>query len=142
MDLTHDLQELSDTFPPMGPHPGRAPSEMVSRHPVRIPEALHQLEVFSNPMLPKGLRHQPGGQFSPSRRKCHRRNLWIEYAEAPEGLTIAFNINVGIPPTDKERIFYRGYGKNTGLGLFLVREVLKLTNISIIENGSEGQGRF
>ncbi len=137
MDLTHDLQELSDHDAQWVRIRDTIP-EMVSQHPVRIPEALHQLEVFSNPMLPKVFINLVDNSL---RHGVNATDLWIEYAEAPEGLTIAFNDNgVGIPPTDKERIFYRGYGKNTGLGLFLVREVLKLTNISIIENGSEGQG--
>jgi signal transduction histidine kinase len=46
----------------------------------------------------------------------------------------------GIPQSEKEKIFKRGYGKNTGFGLFLVREVLGLTGISIKETGTPGQG--
>ena len=56
-------------------------------------------------------------------------------------LTIIWEDNgVGIPAEDKERIFERGFGKNTGLGLFLVREVLSLTGIEITENGEPGKG--
>ncbi len=47
---------------------------------------------------------------------------------------------IGIPEEDKERIFERGYGKNSGLGLFLVREVLSLTGITISETGTPGTG--
>ena len=32
----------------------------------------------------------------------------------------------GIPLENKEKIFDRGFGKNTGLGLFLAREILSL----------------
>jgi signal transduction histidine kinase len=46
----------------------------------------------------------------------------------------------GIPAEEKERIFERGYGKNTGLGLFLVREILGITDITIAEAGTEGRG--
>ncbi|NLV25594.1 MAG: hypothetical protein GXY48_00240 [Methanomicrobiales archaeon] len=46
----------------------------------------------------------------------------------------------GIPPEEKELIFKRGYGKNTGFGMFLVREILSLTGISIRENGISGSG--
>lgn len=46
----------------------------------------------------------------------------------------------GVPDNEKEQIFLRGYGKNTGLGLFLIREILGITNISIIENGIYGRG--
>ena len=46
----------------------------------------------------------------------------------------------GIEESEKEKIFERGYGKNTGFGLFLVREVLALTGITITETGHPGQG--
>lgn len=46
----------------------------------------------------------------------------------------------GVPESDKEKIFSRGYGKNTGLGLFLSREILSITGITIIENGKPGGG--
>jgi signal transduction histidine kinase len=46
----------------------------------------------------------------------------------------------GISSDEKERIFDRGHGKNTGLGLFLVREILSLTNITITETGVAGKG--
>ena len=42
--------------------------------------------------------------------------------------------------TKEEKIFERGYGKNTGLGLFLAREILSITGISIREAGIEGRG--
>jgi len=47
---------------------------------------------------------------------------------------------VGIPSADKEQIFEQGFGKNHGFGLFLVREILDLTGISIREIGEEGKG--
>jgi signal transduction histidine kinase len=47
---------------------------------------------------------------------------------------------VGIPPDEKEKIFAYGYGKNTGMGLFLAREILDITGISIRETGEPGKG--
>lgn len=47
---------------------------------------------------------------------------------------------VGIPADQKEKIFERGYGKNTGLGLFLAREILSITGINIRETGVPGKG--
>jgi len=46
----------------------------------------------------------------------------------------------GIPAADKERIFERGYGKGTGWGLFLAREILAITGMTIIESGEPGNG--
>ena len=46
----------------------------------------------------------------------------------------------GISEQDKERLFDRGYGKNTGLGLFLVKEILAITGMTIRETGIPGKG--
>ena len=46
----------------------------------------------------------------------------------------------GIAADQKERIFERGIGKNTGMGLFLTREILEITGISIRETGIKGEG--
>jgi signal transduction histidine kinase len=47
---------------------------------------------------------------------------------------------IGIPAENKERIFERGFGNNTGLGMFLAREILSLTGITIMETGDPGYG--
>lgn len=47
---------------------------------------------------------------------------------------------VGVAESEKGLIFQKGHGKNTGLGLFLIREILSFTGISITENGVPGQG--
>jgi PAS domain S-box-containing protein len=46
----------------------------------------------------------------------------------------------GIPPADKENIFSKGFGTHTGLGLFLTREILSITGMSISETGEFGHG--
>jgi PAS domain S-box-containing protein len=46
----------------------------------------------------------------------------------------------GIPAESKEQIFNRGFGKNTGLGLALSREILDITGITIRETGEPGKG--
>jgi len=46
----------------------------------------------------------------------------------------------GVPEDEKKRIFIRGSGKNTGLGLALSREILDITGISIEETGVPGKG--
>jgi PAS domain S-box-containing protein len=47
---------------------------------------------------------------------------------------------IGIPSVEKEKIFERGFGQNTGLGLFLSREILAITGITIRETGEPGKG--
>ena len=46
----------------------------------------------------------------------------------------------GIAIDEKEIVFKNGFGKNTGLGLFLIRDILSITGISIIETGTPGIG--
>ncbi len=46
----------------------------------------------------------------------------------------------GIVEDEKEIIFERGFGKNTGLGLFLIREILAITGMTIQETGEPGKG--
>lgn len=47
---------------------------------------------------------------------------------------------IGIPEAEKDRIFERSYGRNSGFGLFFVREILAITGLSIRETGSPGEG--
>jgi PAS domain S-box-containing protein len=46
----------------------------------------------------------------------------------------------GVPEADKERIFEMGYGRHTGMGLALSREILAITGITIRETGTPGRG--
>jgi signal transduction histidine kinase len=46
----------------------------------------------------------------------------------------------GIADSQKERIFIRGVGSGSGLGLFLIREILEITGMSIQETGTYGSG--
>ncbi len=47
---------------------------------------------------------------------------------------------LGIPVDEKEKIFDQGFGRNTGMGLFLAREILDITAIMIRETGEQGRG--
>jgi signal transduction histidine kinase len=46
----------------------------------------------------------------------------------------------GVIAEEKEKIFERGFGKNTGLGLALSLEILSITGITIRETGEPGKG--
>ena len=47
---------------------------------------------------------------------------------------------IGIPAADKEHIFVRRFGKNTGLGMFLSREIVNIIGTTIKETGEPGKG--
>jgi signal transduction histidine kinase len=61
--------------------------------------------------------------------------------EVSGGLVVTCEDNgEGIAHEDKARLFQQGFGKNTGLGLFLSREILSITGITIAETGEPGKG--
>ena len=76
----------------------------------------------------------------------------VRYAEGADTITIRgekqdsdlliiFEDNgTGVPDDQKEQIFEKGVGNNTGFGLFLAREILAITGISIRETGVYGEG--
>jgi len=67
----------------------------------------------------------------------------IRIAAHQEGTSLIINVEDdgwGISEHDKEHLFDRGYGKNTGLGLFLVKEILAITGMTIRETGIPGKG--
>ncbi len=67
--------------------------------------------------------------------------ITISAEEIPEGLIISVEDNgSGVPDENKEIIFERGFGKNTGYGLFLSREILSISEIIITEHGTFGKG--
>jgi len=47
---------------------------------------------------------------------------------------------VGIPLGMKQRLFTKGFGKGTGLGLYLIRKMIETYAWSIVEEGIEGKG--
>jgi len=65
----------------------------------------------------------------------------ISCHESEKGLVlICEDDGAGITREDKEHLFERGFGRHTGLGLFLSREILSITGITIMENGAPGTG--
>jgi PAS domain S-box-containing protein len=86
--------------------------------------------VFYN-LMDNSLRH--GGSV---------RNIAVETEHLSDGsLVIRYRDDgCGVPLNEKQKIFEQGYGKNTGFGLFFIREVLGMTGLSIQETGTFGKG--
>ena len=106
---------------------------------IRIDTGDPTLEVFTDPLLEKvfynlidNALHYGGEQMT-----CIR----ISSQESESGLVISVEDDgAGIPSGDKTRLFTRGFGKNTGLGLFLSREILSITGCTLAETGEPGKG--
>ncbi len=67
--------------------------------------------------------------------------ITVSSKESGFGMVISVEDDgAGISGEDKKRLFERGFGKHTGLGLFLSREILSITGITITETGEPGKG--
>jgi len=100
--------------------------------------SLPDIWVFADPLIEKvfynlienSLRH--GGKVS---------RIIISSVECEDELIVIFEDDgIGVLASAKEKIFRREYFQNTGLGLYLIREILAITNIGIQETGIAGKG--
>lgn len=98
----------------------------------------HGFSVFADPLIEKvmynlaenSLRHGGGVTRISFSAEIRGNDLVVRYTDN----------GCGITPEFRKRLFEKGFGKNTGLGLFLSREILAITGITITENGEPGQG--
>lgn len=99
---------------------------------------LPSVEVFADPILEKVFYNLLENAVRHGQKVTA---ITVSAREIPEGLVICWEDNgVGIPAHEKERIFQRDYGKHTGLGLFLAREICSVTGITLTETGDPGKG--
>ena len=105
---------------------------------IRFEAPADGLEIFADPLLERVFYNIIENAVEHGDRVSVVR-LFSE--ESSNGLLIRIEDDgIGIPVHDKEMIFERGFGKNTGLGLFLSREILSITNIDIKESGEFQHG--
>jgi signal transduction histidine kinase len=116
----------------------RAAASQLNLEGIRLDITVGNLKIFTDPLIVKvfynllenSLRHGSGVT-----------HINISATETANGATITYRDNgVGIPVEDKTKLFSRGFGKHTGLGLFLSREILSITGITITETGEPGKG--
>lgn len=97
------------------------------------------LEIFADPLLERVFYNLIENALRYGGEKM--TGIQISQQMAGEDLVIVVEDNgTGITPQDKKKLFIKGFGKNTGLGLFLSREILAITGITIEENGEPGRG--
>ncbi|MDD1772229.1 MAG: ATP-binding protein [Methanomassiliicoccales archaeon] len=105
---------------------------------ITVENQLKGVKVLADPLFPNifhsladnSVRH--GGSVTVIKARAER---------AQDDLIITWEDDgVGVSSDDKEHIFQRGFGKNTGQGLFLSREILSMTGGTIAEVGVQGKG--
>lgn len=99
---------------------------------------LEGLELFADPLLEDAIFYLLENIIYHSGHATKYR-FWYETTDS--GLTLILEDNgTGIPDDRKENIFNRGTGLVGGSGLFLVREILSITDIQISEKGEYSKG--
>ena len=95
-------------------------------------------EIFADPLIAKvffslvdnAIRH--GGKITSIRFSFEERE--------GDRIIVCEDNGDGITTREKGKIFELGYGKNTGFGLAISREILDITGITIKETGEAGKG--
>jgi signal transduction histidine kinase len=95
--------------------------------------------IFCTPATPIMMSSMVNNTAMHGGKDVNSINVWWE--KVPEGIIFVYEDNgVGVPDDEKGDISEKGIGKNNGLGLYLVKEILKLSKCKIIENGIYGKG--
>jgi signal transduction histidine kinase len=126
--LWHNLHELV----------GRCSSENHLRSVRVINDIPGDIEMFADPLIEKvfsnlmenAIRH--GGRTDAIR-------FYIEEGDSGRSVICEDN-GYGMTEEVRANLFTKGYGKDHGLGLFLSREILAITKITITEVGGQGTG--
>ncbi len=138
--FTRDYQDLGVRAPQWFPVEPLVTGASKALRPigVRISTDLDGLFVYADPLLSSVFFNLLENAVRHGRTVTE-----IRVTAVPDGggARIVWEDNgVGVPGEHKERIFERGFGSHTGLGLFLVKEVLSITGITIRETGEPGKG--
>ncbi|MGD0080932.1 MAG: response regulator [Methanoregula sp.] len=140
IEFTKDYQELGVHSPCW-----QCVADIVSRAAsglgtgdVKFVNECGELEVFADPLFVKVVYNLIDNAF---RHGGAVSTIRFRYEESGDDLVlVAEDDGEGVRVQDKQKIFSKGFGRNTGFGLFLVREILAITGMSIAETGFPGTG--
>jgi signal transduction histidine kinase len=140
IEFTREYQSLgavAPTWQPLGPIVTGLRGQF-TLGTITIEDHLDDLELFADPLFEKVFYNLVDNAI---RYGETLTKIVFSAKTVPGGLIVSCEDDgAGVPEKDKERIFQRGVGKHTGLGLFLVREILSITRMTISETGVPGKG--
>ena len=97
-----------------------------------------RLEVYADPLIRDVLRHIVANSFQYAGRFDL---LLLRYLEREDGLVLFLEDNgPGIPVLKKQQIFEYDSGGHKGIGLFICRQIIEVSGMTIVETGEEGRG--
>lgn len=139
--FTKEYEDLGVTAPVWQPV-ASCVSQAITLLPMRdvnVDLRVSDLEVYTDPLFERVFYNLIDNALRYGGPDMTR--IRISKLESGTGMVIVVEDDgTGIAAEDKERLFTRGFGKHTGLGLFLSREILAITGITIAENGEPGKG--
>ncbi len=111
---------------------------LASNPSIHITDETGSLQIFADPLFEKVMNNLVDNTI---RHGETATEVHVSVITGKDDIRIIWTDNgVGVPAEEKEMIFNRGFGKNTGLGLFLIREILAITGMTIQETGEPGKG--
>jgi signal transduction histidine kinase len=140
IEFTRNYQDIGTQAPRWQAVPDLIGSAVRQLKPagVEINPDLNGVEIFADLLLEKVFYNL---MENSRRHGGHVTRMDFSARETESGLVMTYEDNgVGITAEDKKMLFRKGFGKNTGLGLFLSQEILAITRITITENGVPGTG--
>jgi signal transduction histidine kinase len=99
-----------------------------------------RLEVYADPLFADVLIHLVENSLRHGRTV---KNILVTYHETPEGLDLSIRDDgAGIPAAKKDGIFEYDAGGQAGIGLFICRQIVEVTGMTLREIGTEGSGAW
>jgi signal transduction histidine kinase len=137
IEFTRIYQDLGTTQPRWQDISAVLPRSLVPQN-VALYADLPSIQVYADPILEKVFSNLLDNSL---RHGKHVKTIRVSTQESADELVMIWEDDgIGIPAKEKEKIFGQGYGKNTGMGLFLAREILSITGIMIKETGKSRKG--
>ena len=113
-------------------------SEEISLGSIHVSDETGMVSVYADPLFPKVIFNLFDNTV---RHAGSASEIHIAIRRVPGFAVLIVEDNgAGIPLDEKEKIFERGFGKDTGWGLFLAREILAGSGMTITETGEPGKG--
>ena len=125
-----ELQEVRSTI--------RSAAEQLPLEGITLEINVDRLAIYADPLIGKVFYNLMENSL---RHGEHVTKMSFDLRKSGSDMIITFSDDgAGIPEDLKEKIFLRGFGKHTGLGMYLARAILSITNIRIQETGEFGKG--
>ncbi|MDP3562938.1 MAG: response regulator [Methanoregula sp.] len=140
LEFIHDYEKLGASAPSWNELDAILPQflPLLQKNGIIFDNSVKGLRIYADPLLERvfanlidnSLRH--GGKVTTLRIAANMQNSRLVLSFEDDGK--------GIAADQKARVFEKGVGANTGLGLFLIKEILAITGITITETGVPGKG--